>query len=193
MNFHLKKNLILALVVSILASCSSKPVIQEYPESASPSDEISSLEQDMSAAKRDQVNILAPTNYSYAKDALEDAKVSLKKQKQPKTTLYQVAKSRAYLKRSKDFANLSKENLGDVIDARDRAIDARASHFTKKDFNNVEDDLRSVTAKIEKNNLDSAINKRAQLQNEYLRVELLSIKSANMTKEQFLKIKGELK
>ncbi len=179
MTFTFKKNVfLLVLLCSIIASCSRGPVVQDFAASASPTVEVDRLESDMHKAHKKQVNVLAPTNYEATENALADAKECLANNNSAKAVLHQVAIGRAYLKRANEFAERSRMNLKGVINARSQAIEARSPQIDSKEFKQVERKLQSVTADIEENDLSSAISERGSLQNDYLRVELSSIKHA---------------
>jgi OmpA-OmpF porin, OOP family len=177
---EITRPLILALVAAGLTACSSGPTVQEYSNTANPAEEIAKLDSDIGAALIKQTDVLAPNNFQKAKDARDDAKKSLDKQRESKDTLALVAKSRAYLQRSKDFADVGHKNIEDVLIARSAAIEAKAPELRSEAFKAADEKLKDVTGDIEDNDLQSAIKNRSALQLAYLDAELQSIKVARL-------------
>lgn len=163
-----------------MTACSSKPVVQDYPATAVPSEEITNLENDLKTAESNQVAVLSPKNYKDAREALDDAKKSYTKGKDANDTLHQVALSRAYLNNANTVADVARGNIEDVIAARQAAVAAGAPAYFGKEMANIDEDLRDVTQDIEKNNLKSASKERKELQERYLGLELKAIKEKNL-------------
>ncbi len=182
-----KLNLMLlftAISMLVITACAGGPTIKEFADTASPQEEVSNLDRDLQAAKSKQMDVLSPTNYNEAREALEDAKKSLSSKSAAKDTLYDVAKGQAYLMRAKQFSQLSHDNIADVIAARRLALEANADTLLKADFKEIDEDLTDVTSQIEKNNLSAASDERSELQLAYLKLELLAIKQARLGKAQ---------
>lgn len=172
---------ILTAWMILYASCSRVPVVQDYPDTANPKEELNKLVVDINSSIENQVNILSPSNFDHAQDSLEDAKKNIDKQTNPKKALHNIALSRAYLSTSNEFALVSKKNLEEVVIARKQAIVAGAPKYMSEDFKDADKELRKVTLDIEKNKFKKVINKRSSLQLTYLELELRSIKYANLS------------
>ena len=172
--------LALAVMTAGLAACSSGPVVQEISNTANPAEEISKLDADLNTAMSRQVNVLSPVNFEQAKESFDDAKQSLDKQRDSKDTLKYVAKSRAYLQRSLNFAEIGHQNIDDVLIARAAAITAKAPELKAKEFKAADAKLRDVATDIEDNDLKGAVKERSALQLAYLDLELQSIKLARL-------------
>ncbi|MEO5969396.1 MAG: OmpA family protein [Bdellovibrionia bacterium] len=163
------------LVIGV-AACSNGPLVQEIANTASPTEEIKSLDTDLHTAYAKQVNVLSPTNYKEAENYLEAAKRSLKDKKDSKDTLHEVAVGRHYLERSYGVAKLSDTYMEEVVSARQRAIGVGAAIIAAGEFRDADRHLRSVTTELERNELKSTAKNRAKLQEEYLALELKAIK-----------------
>jgi outer membrane protein OmpA-like peptidoglycan-associated protein len=172
--------LISSFLILGLSACSGGPAIQDIPNTANPADEISKLGSEISAAMTNQVNVLAPNSFEQAKESFNDAKKSLDQQRASRSTLREVAKSRAYLKQALNFATVAHQNIDDVLIARSAAIDAKGPSLKAKEFEAADEKLRDVTSDIEENNLKSAAKNRSALQMAYLDIELQSIKAARL-------------
>lgn len=179
--FKKTKNLLLvATVLTVAAACSSKPVVQDFPVTAVPSEEISNLENDMKTAESNQVEVLSPKNYKEAREALEDAKKSHAKGRDAEDTLKKVAIGKAYLNNANSVAEVARGNIEDVIAARQAAVTAGAPSYFGKEFTRADKELADVTTDIEKNKLNKATKERSELQARYLELELMAIKEKHL-------------
>jgi OmpA-OmpF porin, OOP family len=178
----IKSNLIWISLVAGLSACSHTPAIQEFADTASPTDETKAFESEVKVAWENQVNVLSPHNFDEAQEAVKDAKESLRDKGDSKDTLHHVATGRAYLNRSNEFAELSRSNLQEVVNARQQALSAGAPRQFSDDFQDTDSLLKNVTSDIEKNNLKKALLKRSELQLKYLDLELRAIKKAALAK-----------
>ena len=167
--------------VAAFTSCSHRgPAIQEYAETADPGAEVTALDSEMASAVTNQVDVLAPANFAEASNALMDAKKSLDKGKSGKTTLHYVAVGHAYLKNANEFADVSRSNIEDVIDARQRAMKAGALQYHLGEFQASDKSLKRLTANIENNNLGNVESERPGLQAMYVDLEVKSLQEANL-------------
>lgn len=163
-----------------LSACSQRPIVQEFPNTASAREEVERLESDMAAAKLIQMDVFAPKSYSSAKEDSIRARAYLNSQRSEKETLDQVAEARAYLKNAEKFTQLAATNMSEVVQARQDARDADADKTLKKAFSKADFRLMEVTSEIEKNDLGSVQNKRAELQASYLGLELEAIQQTHL-------------
>jgi OOP family OmpA-OmpF porin len=186
------KQFFMATLFIMIASCSSKPVIHEYPPSASPADEIASLEKDLNIAKDKQIDILSPKNYKEAKDSLVEAKKNFLDGKDSQKTLHQVATSRAYLNSAKSVADIARDKMEDVIESRQLAIEADAKTYFNKDLKRIDEDLAEVTRAIEKNKMHSS-KENLKLQQKYTDLEIKSIQEKHLrtSRELIIQAKNE--
>lgn len=174
----------IVLVVTFLigiGACSSTPKIQEFADTANSADEVQRLTADMRTATDNQVDVLSPSSFQQANNALKAAVSDQQKGSDAKDILHTVAQGRAQLDRANKFAELSRTNMGDVVTARQDAITAGAPKFFSEEFNKADDHLRDVTSKVEDNDLTEVASNRSKLQAEYLSVELKAIETANLS------------
>ncbi len=176
----LKTSLVIVSLFTFVIACSHTPPIQEYPDTASPTEEISKLSEDLKVAAQKQVNVLSPSNYENAEEALNDAKKGNEKQKASKDILHDVAVGRAYLNQANAVSEVAHTNMEDVIVARERAIKANAPTLFRSEFRDTDEDLVDVTEDLEDNDLKSAAKERTDLQARYLELELKAIKDGNL-------------
>src|SRR5438270_403435 len=117
------KNKIMRHVVALtflaaMAGCSSAPKIQEFADTANPSDEVQRFANDMQTAVERQVDALSPVAFRQADKSLKSAIIAREKGKDAKDILHSVAEGRAQLNRANQFAELSRTNMEDVVAAR---------------------------------------------------------------------------
>lgn len=175
------KNKLTTLTLAFgIAACSSGPKIQEFPDTANAAEELQKLSSDMQSALAAQTNVLAPTAYGEAEEALDAAREAQKDGKNSKKVLHNVARGRAQLDRANRFSETSRSNLEEVAAARQAAMLVEANKLFREDFNEADEDLRSMSSEIEDNNLENVAKNREKLQKGYLDVELKAIKFQNL-------------
>jgi len=177
------KTLLVLVFFWTFQACSQKPVVQEFPVTASPSEEVKRFEADMKTAFGNQSDVLSPTHYNEAQNILDDARESLENQKDAadaQETLHLVAEGRAHLDAAIKMTATSKSLIAEVVQARQEALNAGAYGYFEKDFKDIDEDLAEVTGNIEKNDLDQANEYRAKLQSAYLDLELRALKEKNL-------------
>lgn len=179
-NKRIVSNIFFITVLVVIAACSSKPVVSDFPPSASPADEILSLERDLNTARDKQVDILSPKNFKESQKSLVDAKKTFLNGKDFQQALHEVALGRAYLVKANSAAEVSRESIKDVITARDAAIRADAPKYYGSEFKNLDDYLINVTGDIEKNKMKSAAKERSTLKARYLDLEIKGIQEKNL-------------
>ena len=177
---NLRKSLLMATVLTAAAACSSGPVVQDYPVTANPAEEVTNLENNIKAAQGNQVDVLSPNNFEEAQEALEDAKEMHVKGKDAEKVLREVAIGNAYLTNANSVAEVARNNAEDIIAARQAAITAGATSYFGKDMKKVDEDFKDVTEDIEDNKLSSVAKQRAKLQEKYLELELRAIKEKHI-------------
>ncbi|CAM6002064.1 unnamed protein product [Sphagnum balticum] len=143
-------------------------------------DEVARFATDMRTAADRQVDVLSPSAYHQADEALKSAQSDEQKGKDRKEILHEVAKGRAQLNRANQSAELSRTNMDDVVTARQAAMAAGAPKAFAEDFKKADEHLISLTSEIEDNNLSNVAENRGKLQKEYLDVELKAIKQTNL-------------
>lgn len=166
-----------ALLVGFLG-CSEAPVVKDFPDTADPLTETQNLETDLRTAAGNQVSVLAPVRFHKAEDSLNDAKKALEKKKDHREILHEVAIGRSYLDQANQAAAASRGQMEEVVKARADAIAASAPSLITADFNDADDEFRSVTSDVEEGDLSSVRKQRAKLQAQYLDLELRAIKIA---------------
>lgn len=167
-------------LIALAVSCAGGPEPEEFSSDANPSQEIANLENDIKDAETKQVDVLAPDNFSEAREALADAKDATKDNSSGKEILELTAEGKAYLSRAIERADVARDNISEIIEARQRAMEAGANdHFTDE-LRKADNDLMDVTSDIEDNDMGSFGRKRPALLQSYQDLELKSIKETKL-------------
>jgi len=177
-----KLKVLLSVLTLLIASCAHSSKTQEFPNTTSAKTEIKNLENDINIARNNQVNVLSYKNFKNADRELKKANENYYKQKSEKSTLNMVAKGRAYLDSANRGAKTSHNYIAEVVAARKKALDAGAENNFKDELKDIDKKLIQVTTDLERNWLRSYEINRLPLQNEYLALELKSIKESNLSK-----------
>lgn len=173
--------LLMPLTIAGLAACSSTPKYTDLPPTASPTEEFARLEADVISAREAQVDVLAAKQFNNANTALNDAREKLAAQKSSKDTLREIAIGRAWLEEAQRIAQISQNNMEEVIRARQRAIAANAPAVLPKEFSKADAELEDVSEDLEKSDFSSATKNRGKLQAMYLDLELRAIRENNLS------------
>ncbi|MBY0412536.1 MAG: OmpA family protein [Bdellovibrionales bacterium] len=174
------KILLLGVLLTLMAACSSGPVVQDFPVTANPTEEIANLENDLKNAEANQASVLSPKNYEAARAALEDAKENNSNGKDAVDTLHYVAVGKAFVANANAVTEVARNNMEDVLAARQAAVTAGAPAYFGKEFGRVDADLKDVGEDLEKNKVSKASKERAELQQRYLGLELMAIKEKHL-------------
>ncbi len=174
-----KSNLILVLLsaaVMVLTACAGQQLeVTPISKSESPQQHINQLDNDIAMARKNQVNVLAPTWFKRADKSLNAAKTGLEEGNQLADIFGNIATGRAQLQRSEEFANMARSTIPDVIKARELARQAGATNLGS-DYTVIENRFLYLTEAIEKDNLGYAKRRQASVTEQFRRIELRSIK-----------------
>jgi len=174
-----KSNLILVLLpaaVMVLTACAGQQLeVTPISKSESPQQHINQLDNDIAMARKNQVNVLAPTWFKRADKSLDAAKTGLEEGDQLAEIFGNIATGRAQLQRSEEFANMARSTIPDVIKARELARQAGATNLGS-DYTVIENRFLYLTEAIEKDNIGYAKRRQASVTEQFRRIELRSIK-----------------
>lgn len=171
-----------ALAAIALIGCASKIQKAEIAATASPQEEISSLETEIGTAYSEQVDVLAETDFARARSYLEEAKSDLSSGEKQPEVLDSVAYSRAYLTRARELANGRRgPTVNPILEARNAALAAgvKSTPTLRDPLKELDDDVRSASKNFNEN-LDQ--KDVARLQQGYLDLELKSIQNVEVGK-----------
>lgn len=181
----------LVVAIWVLGGCATRELkIEPISTSENPIDHVNRLDNDIGNARKNQLNVLAPTSFAEAEAALKDAKRELKQGGELTNILEKVAYGRAQLKNAEETAQLARTTLPDAIKARDMARSAGAANF-ETDYAELEEQFIKLTRAIEDNNLKYAQRNREKVADAFDRLELRAIKEQTIGVARDLIVKAE--
>lgn len=175
------QTLTLGVLLLSVAACSSKPPVEKISIHANPQEEIKKLEEQINTARLSQVDSLSPTNFKEAIESYEDAKKLYSKGRKNEKVLSEIALSRAYLTEANSVSELANSNIEQIINVRKSALDNGAPTHFSKSWEKVEREFRKLTLEMENNKYKNIPKKRDKLLNDYLDLELKSIKANSLS------------
>ncbi len=143
------KNLIhsflFVMMVVMLASCASHR--QAELASSDPGKAIAEVTKVMTAAQRDQIDVLAHEQYTKGTVYLEDAKRGMKQGASPEKVLQNAAIAKAFFEDARETAKPRQASARRILRARKSALSAgvRKSDALVEQLEEIDDDLRSKT------------------------------------------------
>ncbi len=167
---------ILLPTVFLLFACAAQQLeVESIAKSENPQEVINKLDNEIALARKDQVNVLAPTWFADAETSLNTAKKALDQGDELVKIFDNVANGRAQLRRAEEISKLSKTTIPEVIKSRNLARDAGAANLGK-DFLEAEEQFLKLTRAIERDNLNYAQRNQAKVNDQFRSLELRAIK-----------------
>ncbi len=168
--------ILLSAAVWVLTSCAGHQLeVKPISKSENPQQIINQLDNDIAMARKNQVNVLAPTWFERADNSLNAAREGLEEGGLLAELLENVATGRAQLQRAEEIAQTSRSTIPDAIKARDLARAAGAPNLGSF-YTDVEKRFLALTEAIEKGNLGYARRSQARVTEQFRRIELRTIK-----------------
>ena len=168
---------LLAAMLLLVSACSTAgpEKIQITTRMDDPVEAVNRLGDEISAARNDNLNILAPDAFALAEEKYTDAKTGLEKGSELKDIFENVNSARAALQKAGKSAELSKLTLADVLKGRSTA---RAAGATKlgEDYTRAEKKFLELTRAIEKNDLAYAQKNKDKVHDLFRDLEVRAIK-----------------
>jgi outer membrane protein OmpA-like peptidoglycan-associated protein len=182
--------MIITTVFFIWACGGSKLKLEPIAKSENPTELINQFEKDITNARRNSVNVLAPTGFAKAETSLKEAKEGLARGDKIAKILNYIAQGRAQLQEAEQKSQVSRTTLDAVIKGRDLARAAGATELGK-DYAEVEEEFLELTKAVEKGNLSSARKYRAKVKEDFRKLELRAIKIRTLGEVRKLLVKAK--
>ena len=173
-------NLIALPVISIAAIACSSVKKADVAATANPSEEIAALDQKVEEGYKGHFDVLAADDFSKTQTWLKEAKEDLRDGESQSEILGDIGYAQSYYKRASERSATRQAQIPSIIESRQKAIDAGARNFppTQKELAKLDAEIRSDADRLAK--LDS--DEVADLQGNYLKLELNSIKNTQLGK-----------
>ena len=170
----------MVLTIALVPGCSSEPKQVSIPASSNINEEINSVAQDLKMGKQNEIDVLSPRNFDKAQEHYAKAREAREKNKDSREVLKSVGMAKAYLNLANEHAARVKSSATDVLQAREDAIAARAPTMAPKAFEKADHEFKEETYDAEKNRSSIKASKRAELQRNYLDVQVEALKVAQL-------------
>ena len=168
--------LFIPFMLMYLFACAGPQLeVKPISKAENPQELINKLDNDIALARKNQINVLAPTWFERAESSLKAAKKGLDKGDQLSEILDNIATGRAQLVRATEIAKVSQTTLPNAIKARTMARNAGATSLGE-DYADAEDRFIGLTQAIENNNLNYAQRNQARVEERFRVLELKAIK-----------------
>ena len=151
----------------------------EMTISENPIKQIDRLEHDLSNARENKLDILAPTSFAEAEASLNEAKKRLKRGAALRKILDKIADGRAQLQQAEDASQRARTVLAETIKARSLARSAGATNY-EKDYPKAEQQFLKVTKAVENNKLKRARKDQSKVIETFGKLELRAIKEQSL-------------
>jgi len=162
-------------LISLLACAGARLEVEPISKSENPQELINQLDNDIALARKNQINVLAPTWFEKADSSLNAAKQGLEKGDPLSEILDNIATGRAQLRRADEIAKVSQTTLTNAIKARHMAREAGATKLGRE-YADAEERFIGLTRAIENNDLNYAQRNQARVAEQFRVVELRAIK-----------------
>jgi len=167
---------VLLAAALLLSACAAQQLeVKPIAKSENPQEVINKLDNEIVLARRNQVNVLAPSWFAEAEISLNEAKKALDQGAELTRIFDGVATGRAQIRRAEEIAKISRTTLPEVIEGRKSARAAGAASLGE-DYLAAEVQFLKLTRAIEKNNLNYAQRNQAKVTELFRNLELRAIK-----------------
>jgi OOP family OmpA-OmpF porin len=172
--------IVIIVFLAFVGACTTnKFEVKPLAEVENPSDQINRLENDLSNAYKNQLNVLAPTWFAKAESSLSEAKKGLEKGEKVSEILLNTAQGQAHLQKAEEISKVARTTLGDVIKSRNLARQAGAAKLGY-DYTDAEQTFLSLTEAIERGDLAYAEKRKAKLAETFRSLEMRAIKNETL-------------
>jgi OOP family OmpA-OmpF porin len=176
---------LLLLASGLIAACAAKPPnVQPIAPTSDVTQEIEATQKMLDQAKNDNLEILAPRSFERAQVSLNEAREKALDGKSNEKVLKNVADSRAWLRVAEDKGAVTRAAAKDLSAARTGAIRANAPNLFQKEFLNLDDSARDLSAAAEKGDTSVANREGELLAKRYHELEGKSLTKNFLTEAQ---------
>ena len=175
-SFHLIIILFAVVVITACGTTPPRPVAEEAPAAdLKPIYEINKIENEITVARQNQIDILSPDMFAKAENSSLKAKNEAEKGSDISLVTEYTGTARQYLHAAEENAKVARTVLEPVIESRSKARIAGATKL-EEDYREVEDQFLILTQAIEKNNIDYAKKNSPEVDKDFRDLELRAIK-----------------
>ena len=184
---------IIAAIPWFLSGCGGSQIkMEDLAKTLNPAEEVNRFDSDIANARKDQLNVLAPSSFASAEAYLNDAKKALQGGDELSEITEKINSGRSQLNRAREMAQVARTTLPSTIKARELARSAGATRLGE-DYVKAEEQFLKLTKAIEDNDLKYAQNNRHRVAAVFDELEVRAIKEQKLSEAQKLieEAKGE--
>lgn len=171
----------IAAIPWLLSGCGGSQVkMEDLAKTFNPAEEVNRFDSDIANARKDQLNVLAPTSFARAEEYLNGAKEALQGGDELSEITEKISSGRFQLERAQEMAQVARTTLPDAIKARELARAAGATSLGG-DYVEAEDQFLKLTRAIENNDLNYAQNNRHKVATIFDELEVRAIKEQKLS------------
>jgi OOP family OmpA-OmpF porin len=168
--------IVLLTITLFIAGCGGpKLKVEPIPVPENPTEEEAKLENSITRARQQQVNILSPTWFSKAETSLREATELISGKGEIGQISNHLAEGYAELEKAEEMAALARTAIPEAIKSRELARTAGATAF-ETDYAALESDFLRLTRAIEDNNVSSAQRNEQEVADGFRAIEIRAIK-----------------
>ncbi|MCB0326655.1 MAG: OmpA family protein [Bdellovibrionales bacterium] len=163
------------MMMSLVACGGTSLEVSSIARTSNPTQQISSLEEEIQNARQREVHILSPSWFSKSEESLTQAQSMQREGKDLNGIFEAVAQGKAQIEKAKATADISTSTLPDAIEARHDALAAGAASL-ETPFNAAEQNFLRLTKEVEEGNVKWARNNQEKVASQFKALELGAIK-----------------
>jgi OmpA-OmpF porin, OOP family len=156
-----------------------------------PAEQLTGLEKDIEVARRNNLDVLAPTRFAKVESFYFEAREGMGRETELSEILMKISSARAHLQLADESAQIAGSALGSAINARELARQAGAEILLADDYQEVEDDFLALTRAIEDDNLRWAKKNEIKVARAFDQLELRAIKGQALNEARGLIVRAE--
>jgi len=182
---------LLVMFLLIVGGCTTGSQINKIPVSEkNPVEQLASLENDIEAARKNNLDVMAPTRFAKVEEFYQKARAGMNREAQLSDILLQISSARAHLQLAEESAQIARSALGSAIQARDLARRAGAENLGE-DYQKAEEEFLELTRAIEDDNLRWAQKNEVNVARAFDQLELRAIKDGALKEARDLVARAE--
>ncbi len=175
----------------LLCGCATGPQVTKIPVSEkNPVEQLSNLEKDIASARRNGLNVMAPTRFAKVESFYNEAREGMNRETGLSKILIQISSARAHLQLAEESAQIANSALGSAIKARELARKAGAENLGE-DYQDAEAEFLKLTRAIEDDNLRWAQKNEVKVARTFDQLELRAIKDQALNEARELIARAE--
>jgi OOP family OmpA-OmpF porin len=171
-----RRNWFLLMGIALVLVSACAPTQQGSMSANNPEGMVSQLEADLSEARANQVDVLAPGLFNDAQSAAMKARQALEKGAKLSSISEYVAAGNNSLAKAEEIAQVSRTILGETNQAREKALKVGADKLGEP-YMDVNKQYLKLTSAIENDNLSYAQENAAEVKAGFREVEIMAIKA----------------